>query len=96
MDDRVYREVIQMEKMPVYMATTKDKYELPLAIADSPWELARLLQVTESAVCKGLKYTERGGKGGRYHKVWIEMTPEEWEEHRNAVWLARARAEGRL
>ena len=31
---------------PLYMEVTRDRYELPLAVADSPWELARMRGVT--------------------------------------------------
>ncbi len=42
--------------MKVYMEVTQDEYELPLAIADSPTELARICGTSStnvrSAVCR--------------------------------------------
>lgn len=84
-----------MNRMPVYIATTKDKYELPIAVADSPRELSRQLGVTESAICRGVKRDERG-LTSTYKRVWIDLSPEEWDEQRRAVWYAKAKAEGRL
>ena len=36
--------------MTIYMAVTSDKYELPIAIADSGEELAKLLGVTRGSI----------------------------------------------
>lgn len=38
---------------------TNDKYELPIAVAESQTELARLLGVSRTAVNKAYKYQER-------------------------------------
>lgn len=36
--------------MKVYMAVTADKYELPVAVADSPAEMARMCGMTTGSV----------------------------------------------
>lgn len=35
---------------PVYMKVTKDKFELPIVVADSAYELARLCGVNVSTI----------------------------------------------
>ena len=80
-----------MDRMPVYLATTKDKYELPLAISDTVWGLARLVGVTENAVYKGIDNAVKGKKS-KYRRVWIDLTPEEAEEELRAIGEAKRRA----
>lgn len=50
--------------MNLYLAVTADRYELPLAVADSAGELARILGITSnqvsSAVCRQLSGKHRG------------------------------------
>ena len=40
--------------MKLYMKVTNDEYELPLAVADTQEELAKLLGVSRTAVTKAL------------------------------------------
>ena len=40
--------------MTLYMKVTRDKYELPLAVAETKAELARMIGVERSAVTHGL------------------------------------------
>ena len=80
-----------MDRMPVYLATTKDKYELPLAISDTVWGLARIVGVTENAVYKGIDNAVKGKKS-KYRRVWIDLTPEEAEEELRAIGEAKRRA----
>ena len=59
--------------MTVYMEVTTDEYQLPLAVADSPAELARLRGVSKNAVnvgCYKSKYKLR--KTERYIAVEID------------------------
>ena len=44
--------------MTLYLKVTKDKYELPVAIADSKAELADMLGVDRTSVYRGLKHRE--------------------------------------
>lgn len=45
--------------MTIYMQVSKDKYELPIAVADSVTELAEIASTTagaiSTAICKGRK-----------------------------------------
>ena len=55
--------------MALYLKVTKDRYELPVAIADSKAELADMLGVDRTSVYKGLKHH----KGmSMYVKVEVE------------------------
>lgn len=54
--------------MAIWMQVTLDEYELPLAVADSATELARLIGVTKNAVCTGVYHAKKGGRS-RYVKV---------------------------
>ena len=64
--------------MHVYMAVTKDKYELPLAIADTSVELAKLMNTTD-AVVRSCVYQEKRGtrKRSMYKKVQIDNFEDE-------------------
>lgn len=42
------------QKVTVYMLTTADKYELPVAVADSIFELARLTGSTFETISKAI------------------------------------------
>lgn len=55
----------------VYMMVTHDKYELPLAIADSAEELARIVGATKIAVHSGASRNARHGVWSRYRRVVI-------------------------
>lgn len=62
--------------MPMYMAVTADKYELPLFVADTVWEMAKHFGVTEntvySSISKGLS-----GKRNGYRFVKVEEVENE-------------------
>lgn len=55
--------------MKLYMKVTKDKYELPLAVADSAKELAAMVGTKEntvnSCISKGVQGLEKGHSRGR-------------------------------
>lgn len=48
----------------VYIKVTKDKYEYPLAIADSVAELSKILGIGECVIYRSIK-----SQNGRYKKV---------------------------
>lgn len=56
--------------MFVYVKVTNDKYELPLAVADSERELARILHISVSAISHGVKKS-RQGERSIYREVEI-------------------------
>ena len=62
--------------MKIYMMTTQDKYELPLAIADSVRELSKLTGVPAKTITQALSHRKYcgGGKGNshvksKWHKI---------------------------
>lgn len=46
--------------MTLYLKTTKDEYELPIAVADSPTELALILGTTPGCVSSSLSHKRAG------------------------------------
>lgn len=58
--------------IPVYMLVTQDKYQLPLAVADTARELAQMVGVTESSVIACI----RRGYKSRYVRVYIDLEEE--------------------
>lgn len=63
--------------MTLYMEVTPDKYELPVAVADTMAELSRITNVKESVVCTSIWRNQKGLFKGRYRKVVIEEGAEE-------------------
>lgn len=58
--------------MKLYMYVTFDKYELPLAVADSPRELAEMTgRGTRQTVLSAISHSKYQ-KRSRYHKVEVE------------------------
>ena len=58
---------------PLYLLVTTDKYELPLAVADSKEELAQIAGVsvgTISAILSRRKLAKRPGRY-KYQVVWV-------------------------
>ena len=61
--------------MKLYMKTTRDKYELPLIVEDSPTELARRLGLTSHSVATMCSKQKCG-----YHRIIIEDESDEGEK----------------
>lgn len=59
-----------MEK--VYMKITKDKYELPIAVASTPDELAKICGTTRNAIMSSISKANIGIIRPRYIRVRIE------------------------
>ena len=53
----------------VYMKVTKDKYELPEAVANNIPELARICQVSITAIASAISRTKRFGSKSQFIKV---------------------------
>ena len=58
--------------MTIYMKVTKDRYSLPVAVADSPKELAALCGVSPNAIYLGLSHEKRGDWKSPYVKVVVD------------------------
>ena len=54
------------------MKVTNDKYELPIAVAESPGELAQMLGVTKGTVLASI---------GHHYANWIRLEIEDEEEN---------------
>ena len=70
------------KKMYLYVATTRDKYELPIAVADSSGELADMLGIPKKTV---YMYMSKGNsanpKRTGFHKIFVgDMTETEYNE----------------
>lgn len=62
--------------MIIYMYVEKDEYELPLAIADSPKELAEICGVTRASVSSGVCHDSKGRCNSRFKRVIVEDNDE--------------------
>lgn len=62
----------------LYMATTLDEYELPIAVADTSVELARKMGVTKAGLLSVISHAKQHKKCCKYHKV--VYSDEEWNE----------------
>lgn len=58
--------------MQIWMFVTKDKYEMPLAVADSVGELGQLIGRKKSTICSAMSRAKRRGTRCRYVKVEVE------------------------
>ena len=58
---------------PLYLEVTRDKYELPLAVADSPYELARMRRVDVTSILKAIRGLKIGTRRKSiYRLVWVD------------------------
>lgn len=58
--------------MNVYMEVTKDIYELPVAIADTVKELARIRNVNPLTISSTMVHCRKRGHRSKYVRVVIE------------------------
>lgn len=57
----------------LYMAVTPDKYQLPLAVADSVQQLARMVGVTTNSIYSAISHGESmNWKKRRYLRIRID------------------------
>lgn len=60
-------------EMTLYMAVTPDEYELPIAVADGPTELARKFNLNKSTVLGSIIRKQNGKRRGiRFERVEID------------------------
>lgn len=66
-----------MEKKKfLYLKVSRDKYELPEAVAGSAFELAMMIGVKKDAVLCGIAHAKKNGTWSCYRRIEIE---EEYE-----------------
>lgn len=58
--------------MKLYMRVTDDQYELPIAVADTHGELARMCGVSRNTVASALSHARRNGQNSVYKEVEVE------------------------
>ena len=58
---------------PLYLLVTKDKYQLPLAVADTAEELAQLVGVSAPTIFKCLNQR----KNSRYIRIYVDLEEDE-------------------
>ena len=61
-----------MIDMKLYMLVTKDKYELPLCVADSLDELAEMVHSTKNSIASAISHAKQKDKWCKYVKVEID------------------------
>ena len=61
-----------MEKREIFMLITTDRYELPVAVADTVKELAFLIGVSENNIRSAMSKAKKRGTRCRYVRVVVE------------------------
>lgn len=56
----------------VYMKITKDEFELPVAVADSPKELAKIVGTKPNYILSSISHAKKDGYRSAYVKVILE------------------------
>lgn len=59
-------------KSVLYMQVTRDKYELPIAVADTVSELARMTGKSRSHISSAMSHAKKRGFKSQYVKVICE------------------------
>ena len=60
--------------MTLYVAVTNDRYELPIAVAETQTELAIMVGVDISTICKQIKKRAAGEKECPWKKCGMKFT----------------------
>lgn len=58
---------------PLWLMVTKDKYQLPLAVADTATELAQIVGVTPATIIKSVTHRRKS----RYIRIYVDMEEDE-------------------
>ena len=58
--------------MKLYMMVTKDRYELPLCVADSLDELAVMVDSTKNSIASAISHAKQKGRKCKYVKVEVD------------------------
>ena len=57
--------------MTLFLMVTDDEYELPLAVADTAAELARITGKRENTIYASISHAKKGNRKSIYHRVEI-------------------------
>lgn len=60
----------------VWLKVTIDKYELPVAVADSSAELARICGTTAQSIQSSMSHAKHDGRRSPYRKIRVEIDDE--------------------
>lgn len=66
--------------MTVYVAVTRDKYELPIAVSDAATGLSRMLGLKRCTVSAYLSHADHGKVKGRKKYIRVEINDKEDEQ----------------
>lgn len=58
---------------PLWLMVTKDKYQLPLAVADTSVELAKMVGVKPSTIIKSVTHRRKS----RYIRIYVDLEEDE-------------------
>ena len=58
---------------PLWLMVTKDKYHLPLAVADTSVELAKMVGVKPSTIIKSVTHRRKS----RYIRIYVDLEEDE-------------------
>lgn len=61
----------------LYIRVTRDKYELPTAVADTIVELAEICGTTKNSISSYMSHSKANGRWCRYRRVEIDDDEEE-------------------
>lgn len=59
-------------RMKLYMMVTKDKYELPLCVAGSTEEMARMVGTTKNSIASAISHAKQKDKWCKYVIVEVD------------------------
>lgn len=61
----------------IYLAVTADRYELPIAVADTTREMADICGISESRACKSIKEHEQNAVKQRTKRFFVRTKMED-------------------
>ena len=71
------KEMAHMKDRYLYVCSTMDEYELPLAVAGSIAELAEMVGTTVKCICSTISHRQKKGLRSRFRKVLLINDDEE-------------------
>lgn len=70
---RQYEWAKKKNRKPLWLMVTKDKYQLPLAVADTAAELAQIVGVKPCTIIKSVTHR----RNSRYIRIYVDMEEDE-------------------